>query len=266
MRLVHRRLCVARHLLHRRTDAPGRRCRTRLQRQGMLLRRRHSRVRRDRPLDADRLRRFTTLCVPGRAAWHVLRYDVRAGARIQRSRRAAAGRTQPPAPDNDPSGTQNITFATPEDPNLPSPRRGRASLRVCDNDLRLQVSGGAFTDDNFTNPNDAVSDVGAGRRDPRFLNTRAACELSSVKSLTDDQVMEIYVDHGLVPPPPPMGPGEIEVGKQGAQQAPPPANGASSRTNDSGDCGPRNVDLTWRPGNSAAYRLRSRRCTRSAPA
>jgi hypothetical protein len=131
-------------------------------------------------------------------------------------------------PTNDPSGTQNITFATPEDPNLPSPRRGRASLRVCDNNLRLQVSGGAFTDDNFTNPNDAVSDVGAGRRDPRFLNPRAACELASVKSLTDDQVMEIYVDHGLVAPPPPMGPGEIEVGKQGAQQAPPPANGASS--------------------------------------
>jgi hypothetical protein len=120
---------------------------------------------------------------------------------------------------NDPS---TRAFSPVENPNLPSSRRGRASLRVCDNNLRLQVSGGAFTDEPFANPNDPAAD-GPLRRDPRFLNSRAACDLASVKSLTDDQVLEIYVAHGLVPPPPPMGPGQIEVGKQGGVQAASPA-------------------------------------------
>jgi hypothetical protein len=118
-----------------------------------------------------------------------------------------------------PTAAQNLGF--PDDPNLPTRRHGRASLKVCDNDLKLQVSGGAFTDEPFSTT-DPASDI--SRRDPRFLNPRVACEVASVKSLTDDQVMEIYVAHGLVAPPPPMGPGQIEVGKQGGAQAPPPSN------------------------------------------
>ncbi len=124
------------------------------------------------------------------------------------------------------TGTQNIPFSPPDDPNLPTSRRGRATLKVCDNNLRLQVSGGAFTDDPFTNP----GADGPNRRDPRFLNARAACELASVESLTDDQLMEIYVAHGLVAPPPPMGAGQIQVGKQsGAPQ--PPASEATKIQN-----------------------------------
>jgi hypothetical protein len=108
----------------------------------------------------------------------------------------------------------DISFAPGvDDPNLPAQRRGRATLRVCDNDLRLQVSGGAFTDQPFTNPQNPLAD-GPARRDPRFLNPRSDCQLQSVTSMTDDQVMEIYVAHKLVPPPPPMGSGQIDIGKQ----------------------------------------------------
>jgi hypothetical protein len=110
-------------------------------------------------------------------------------------------------------GPGDISFAPGvDDPNLPAQRRGRPTLKVCDNDLRLQVSGGVFTDRPFT-PGDPLAD-GPGRRDPRFLNPRSDCQLQSVSSMTDDQVMEIYVARKLVPPPPPMGSGQIDVGKQ----------------------------------------------------
>jgi hypothetical protein len=125
----------------------------------------------------------------------------------------------------------DISFAPGvDDPNLPIQRRGRASLRVCDNNLRLQVSGGAFTDTPFANPADPLSD-GPARRDPRFLNPRSDCQLSSVSSLTDDQVIELYVGHKLVPPPPPMGSGEIEVGKQNGPAAPETGTAKESNEN-----------------------------------
>jgi hypothetical protein len=38
--------------------------------------------------------------------------------------------------------------------------------------------------------------------------------VSTVTSITDDQLVELYVARGVVPPLPPMGTGEIEVGEQ----------------------------------------------------
>jgi hypothetical protein len=113
----------------------------------------------------------------------------------------------------------DISFAEVDDPNLPSQKRGRASLKVCDNNLGLQVSGGAFTDSTFTSPVDPLGDP-AARRD-RFGRPRTDCQLSSVSSITDDQVMEIYVAHRVTPPPPPMGSGEIQVGKQAGEESRP---------------------------------------------
>jgi hypothetical protein len=48
----------------------------------------------------------------------------------------------------------------------------------------------------------------------RFGNPRVNCQISTVESITDDQLVEIYVARRVIPPLPPMGPGEIEVGEQ----------------------------------------------------
>ncbi len=103
------------------------------------------------------------------------------------------------------NGPGDVSFAQAEDLSLPSQRRGRASLKVCDNNLGLQVTGGAFTEST------TALDPAAPR--DRFGRAKAACQVSSVVSITDDQVVEIYVAHRVAPPLPPMGSGEIQVGK-----------------------------------------------------
>jgi hypothetical protein len=76
-------------------------------------------------------------------------------------------------------------------------------LRVCSNDIDISVDGGAFTENPQSNqPAD------------RFGNRRSECQISSVASITDDDLLQLYVDHGIAPPPPPMGAGKIEVGEQ----------------------------------------------------
>jgi hypothetical protein len=101
--------------------------------------------------------------------------------------------------------------ADPFDP-LETERRKDRALRICSNDLRIQVHGGRFTESATTNP---ATD--------RFGNPRADCQVSTVTSITDDQLVELYVARGVVPPLPPMGAGEIEVGEQEE-----PEQGASS--------------------------------------
>ena len=79
---------------------------------------------------------------------------------------------------------------------------GPRDLRVCSGDLKIGVDGGPFTEDSRT-------PTATGPTQPR-----SQCRLSSVASLTDDQVLELYVAHDKVAPPPPMGTGEIKVGEQ----------------------------------------------------
>lgn len=81
-------------------------------------------------------------------------------------------------------------------------QRERRDLRICSNDLGIQVHGGLFTES------------GAGTTTDRFGNPRTDCRVSNVRSITDDQLVEFYVGRGVVPPLPPMGAGEIEVGEQ----------------------------------------------------
>jgi hypothetical protein len=81
--------------------------------------------------------------------------------------------------------------------------RDRKDLRICTNDLSVQVTGGRFTESLSSTP---TTD--------RFGNVRLDCRISSVTSITDDQLVEFYVGRGVVPPLPPMGTGEIEVGEQ----------------------------------------------------
>jgi len=85
--------------------------------------------------------------------------------------------------------------------------RGRRDLRICTNDLSIQVHGGLFTESVTSN---APPD--------RFGTPRANCSISSVESVTDDQLVELYVARGVIPPLPPMGAGEIEVGEQDEEE------------------------------------------------
>lgn len=77
------------------------------------------------------------------------------------------------------------------------------NLRICSDDLTIQVHGGPFTES--ASP-DAPRD--------RFGNARTECRVSSVTSITDDQLVEFYVKRGVIPPLPPVGTGQIEVGEQ----------------------------------------------------
>jgi hypothetical protein len=82
-------------------------------------------------------------------------------------------------------------------------RRSDRALKICSNDLAIQVTGGRFTESATTNvPTD------------RFGNPRTDCQVLTVTSITDDQLVEFFVARGVVPPLPPMGAGEIEVGDQ----------------------------------------------------
>jgi len=69
--------------------------------------------------------------------------------------------------------------------------------------FQCKLDGGAFTENpTSTQPPD------------RYGNRRSECRITSVTSMTDDEILELYVDHGVTPPPPPMGSGKIEVGEQ----------------------------------------------------
>ena len=104
----------------------------------------------------------------------------------------------------------------PADPTVPRGRRPtdfdpfdiqqreRRDARVCRNDLGIQVHGGVFTE----------SAAASGTATDRFGNPRTDCRVSNVRSVTDDQLVEFYVARGVLPPLPPMGTGEIEVGEQ----------------------------------------------------
>ncbi|HEX7236651.1 MAG TPA: hypothetical protein VF405_06790 [Gammaproteobacteria bacterium] len=95
---------------------------------------------------------------------------------------------------------------------LTTSRSNDRHLRICDNDMAIQVHGGQFTESATNTATD------------RFGNPRPDCQVMTVTSITDDQLVEFFVARGVVPPPPPMGAGEIEVGEQDE----PPEQGASS--------------------------------------
>lgn len=46
------------------------------------------------------------------------------------------------------------------------------------------------------------------------------CRIREVKPLTDDGLIELYVENDAIPPPPPVSPGQVEVGEQEAVTEP----------------------------------------------
>lgn len=114
-------------------------------------------------------------------------------------------------------GAEPIPGRGPADPfdALETARRNDRHLRICDNDMAISVHGGRFTESNMSTT-----------QTDRFGNPRPDCQVLTVTSITDDQLVEFYVGRGVVPPPPPMGTGDIEVGDAdeplGEDAAPPP--------------------------------------------
>jgi hypothetical protein len=92
----------------------------------------------------------------------------------------------------------DVFFRTPE---------GRVeSERICSFDRQIGVDGGPFTE-SFP---DAQPNV--------FRSPRSQCRIMNVASITDDELVELYVERGLIAPPPPIGQGEINV--EGATEGP----------------------------------------------
>ena len=103
-----------------------------------------------------------------------------------------------------PRGDRSERDADLFDP-LDTARRERRDLRVCSNDLGVEVDGGRFTQ----SPSTVVEQDRFGN-----LRARAECRVLNVRAITDDQLLEFLVARDVVPPVPPMGSGQIEVGEQ----------------------------------------------------
>jgi hypothetical protein len=97
--------------------------------------------------------------------------------------------------------------------------------KICTYDISVGVDGGVFTESRSQAPLGPdglpmrrLPGTGGtdseGRPIDRFGNVRSQCQISSVDSLTDDSLMELYVTRGVLPPPPPIGEGEIKVAPQ----------------------------------------------------
>ncbi len=105
-------------------------------------------------------------------------------------------------------------------------RRERRDLRICSNDLAIEVHGGRFTE----SPSPVVE------RD-RFGNARARtdCRVLNVRAVTDDQLLEFLVSREVVAPVPPMGSGQIEVGEQEEEEGAEPSATPESPDDDAGN-------------------------------
>ena len=62
--------------------------------------------------------------------------------------------------------------------------------------------------------------------------SRDICRVFDIRSINDDQLIELYVEHGVAPGPPPVGSGELEVPESEDDE---PAPGASQPETASGE-------------------------------
>ncbi len=100
----------------------------------------------------------------------------------------------------------DVNFVQREPGSQFSSERGRYSApqRVCSHTPRVEVYTGVFDQAR-------QQAVGGGIRDEA---PGEACRVVNVDSLTDDEVIELFVDRRLAPPPPPMGGGRLETPEQ----------------------------------------------------
>lgn len=72
-------------------------------------------------------------------------------------------------------------------------------MRICSRDRHIGIDEGVFS-------------TAAGGQDA-IPPGRLPCQINDVASLTDDQLLELYVDNDITAPPPPFGTGQIQVGE-----------------------------------------------------
>jgi hypothetical protein len=94
--------------------------------------------------------------------------------------------------------------------------------RVCARDSNLGIDEGPF------------STAAGGDNDPRI-----PCRISNIVSMTDDEVLELYVDKQIASPPPPFGTGQIVVPDESQSSSGDNAAGEGPET-DSNTDGPNN--------------------------
>lgn len=101
----------------------------------------------------------------------------------------------------------------------------RRNLKICANDLTIQVHGGPFTESASRTGSPMVPTT-----NPRISSPPTDCRVSGVTAITDDQLLEFFVSRGALAPPPPMGAAEIEIGEQTARSESPEEEGAAPAT------------------------------------
>lgn len=88
---------------------------------------------------------------------------------------------------------------------------GVEQTRVCAADINLGIEAGAFT-----------SSLGSDDTSSDGLS----CRISDVRSLTDDERIQIFVDNELTAPPPPFGTGRVEAPENPTEPEAQPADSA----------------------------------------
>ena len=88
----------------------------------------------------------------------------------------------------------DLTFLPGNDIVWRTARQRQINTRICSNDRHIGIDEGPF------------STASGGETLPGQL----PCEILDVVSLTDDQLIELYVDYGVAPPPP-FGGGQIRA-------------------------------------------------------
>ena len=78
-----------------------------------------------------------------------------------------------------------------------------SNARICANDFNMGIEEGGFSESGGSEDNLDGLD----------------CRIQDVSSLTDDEILEVYVDNNITLPPPPFGTGEIEVSEAGDESA-----------------------------------------------
>lgn len=68
--------------------------------------------------------------------------------------------------------------------------------RICSHDSNIGIDEGTFT----------RAPGGDG-----FSDGRLSCRIQNIRSVTDDELLELYVERQIAAPPPPLGTGEISV-------------------------------------------------------
>lgn len=97
--------------------------------------------------------------------------------------------------------------------------------QVCSTDSNIGVDEGPFTrsggasDDGFNNFGIDSRGRLTPQPDPLDPDPRLSCRIRDIVSLTDDELLEIYVAHDKTAPPPPFGTGQLEVPAEEEQSA-----------------------------------------------